>query len=120
MTTIALGVVMFTVVILALVAVLLLAKAQLVNTAEVTITINGQADNALKTPAGSTLLNTLTNNRLFLPSACGGKGTCGVCVCKVTSGGGSVRYVAPWPDELASILPLPTLTAGAASEGTEC
>ena len=90
MTTIALGVVMFTVVILALVAVLLVAKAQLVNTAEVTITINGQAENALKTPAGSTLLNTLTDNKLFLPSACGGKGTCGVCLCTVKSGGGSV------------------------------
>jgi Na+-transporting NADH:ubiquinone oxidoreductase subunit F len=90
MLTIVFGVVMFTVVILSLVAVLLVARSKLVNTADVNIVINGQTDNVLRTAAGSTLLNTLSANKIFIPSACGGGGTCGVCKVTVLSGGGSL------------------------------
>ncbi len=90
MLTVAMGVAMFCVVILSLVAILLAAKAQLVASGEVTITINDDPEKALKTPAGSTLLNTLAANRIFIPSACGGKGSCGVCKVNVKEGGGSL------------------------------
>ena len=90
MTTVALGVFMFTFVILALVAVLMVARNQLVATGDVTITINDDPDKALRTSAGGTLLSTLAANRIFIPSACGGKGTCGVCTVKVNDGGGAM------------------------------
>lgn len=90
MLTVAFGVGMFTVVILLLVVVLLLARSKLVNTADVTIGINDDPELALKTPAGSTLLNTLSANKIFIPSACGGGGTCGVCKVTVLAGGGSL------------------------------
>ncbi len=89
-TTVIIGMVMFPALILALVVILLFAKSKLVNTAEVTIGINGDPDHALKTPAGSTLLNCLSAKKIFLPSACGGKGSCGVCVVHVKSGGGTL------------------------------
>ncbi|MCA9659189.1 MAG: NADH:ubiquinone reductase (Na(+)-transporting) subunit F [Myxococcales bacterium] len=89
-TTIILGVAMFTFVILLLVLVLMAAKSKLVNTDAVTITINGDPDKALKVPAGTSLLNTLANNKIFIPSACGGKGTCGVCKVHVHEGGGAL------------------------------
>ena len=88
--TIAIGVGVFIAMILSLVAVLLAAKAKLVPSGEVTILINDDADKALKTPSGQTLLNTLTNNKIFIPSACGGKGSCGVCTVHVHAGGGSL------------------------------
>ena len=78
-TIIILGVAMFTFVILALVFILMGAKARLVSTEAVTLGINGDASLTMRVPAGSTLLNTLSNNKLFIPSACGGKGSCGVC-----------------------------------------
>ena len=90
METIIMGVVMFTVVILSLVAVLLLAKAKLVTSGEVTITINEDPDKALHVPAGATLLDTLGQNNIFIPSACGGKGSCGVCKVNIKEGGGSI------------------------------
>jgi len=90
MLTVLMGVAMFCFVILSLVAVLLVAKSQLVASGEVTITINEDPDKALKTPAGSTLLNTLAANKIFIPSACGGKGSCGVCKVNVKEGGGSL------------------------------
>lgn len=90
METIIMGVVMFTVVILSLVAVLLLAKAKLVTSGEVTITINDDPDKALHVPAGATLLDTLGQNNIFIPSACGGKGSCGVCKVNIKEGGGSI------------------------------
>ncbi len=85
-----LGVLMFTLVIVLLVLVLMLARSRLVNTEDVRITINEDPDKALVTPAGSTLLNTLIENKIFLPSACGGKGTCGTCTVKVLEGGGAL------------------------------
>ena len=90
METILLGVVMFTVMVVALVSVLLGAKAKLVNSEEVTILINEDPSKALKIPAGDTLLNVLSANKLFIPSACGGKGSCGVCKVHVHAGGGTL------------------------------
>ena len=90
MTTIFMGVFMFCAVIMFLVWVVLSAKARLVATGDVTITINGDPGSAITTPAGGTLLSTLAANKIFIPSACGGKGSCGVCKVKVRSGGGSL------------------------------
>lgn len=90
METILLGVLMFTVMVVALVSVLLGAKAKLVNSEEVTILINEDPSKALKIPAGDTLLNVLSANKLFIPSACGGKGSCGVCKVHVHAGGGTL------------------------------
>ena len=90
MVTILLGVLMFTVMVVALVSVLLGAKAKLVNSEEVTILINEDPSKALKIPAGDTLLNVLSANKLFIPSACGGKGSCGVCKVHVHAGGGTL------------------------------
>ncbi len=82
--------VLFTVIILALVAVLLAAESKLVQKGDVTIMINGDASKSITSGKGSTLLKTLVNHGVFLPSACGGGGTCGVCRCQVDSGGGDV------------------------------
>lgn len=90
MITVFMGVFMFCAVIMFLVWVVLSAKARLVATGNVTITINGDANSAITTPAGATLLSTLAANKIFIPSACGGKGSCGVCKVKVRSGGGSL------------------------------
>jgi len=81
---------MFCAVIISLVAVVLAAKAKLVASGDVSITINGDPDSALTTPAGGTLLGTLAANKIFIPSACGGKGSCGVCKVNVKDGGGSM------------------------------
>lgn len=86
--TIVLGVVMFTAIVLALVAVILSARAKLVNSGDVNIVINGEK--TLTVPAGGKLLQTLSDNGLFLPSACGGGGSCAQCKCVVESGGGSM------------------------------
>jgi Na+-transporting NADH:ubiquinone oxidoreductase subunit F len=90
MLTVVYGVIGFIVVILALVAVLLVAKSYLVASGEVTININDDPENSITTAAGGTLLGTLAANKIFIPSACGGKGTCGVCVVKVLDGGGAM------------------------------
>ena len=90
MTQIALGVVMFTAVILALVAILLSARRKLVASGDVSIVINDDPAKALHTPAGNTLLGALSNSGIFIPSACGGKGACGVCEVIVKEGGGDL------------------------------
>ena len=90
MTTILLGIFVFVFVIIALVAVLLLAKDRLVQSGDVTIAINGDPDNTIITRAGDTLLNTLSAQKIFIPSACGGKGSCGVCKANVLDGGGAM------------------------------
>ncbi|MDJ0787460.1 MAG: NADH:ubiquinone reductase (Na(+)-transporting) subunit F [Myxococcota bacterium] len=90
METILFGVIGFTAVILALVLVLMVAKSRLVPAGEVTIDINGDPDYAIKTGRGGTLLSTLAANKIFVPSACGGGGSCGVCTLKVLEGGGSI------------------------------
>lgn len=83
-----LGVVMFTVVVLALVGIILGARSKLVNSGDVSIEINGEK--TITVPAGGKLLQTLAANNLFLASACGGGGTCAQCKCKVFEGGGSM------------------------------
>jgi Na+-transporting NADH:ubiquinone oxidoreductase subunit F len=86
--TIVFGVGMFTAMILALVLVILFARARMVSTGDVTITINGERK--LTVPAGGKLLQTLSDADLFLASACGGGGTCAQCKCIVNEGGGSM------------------------------
>jgi Na+-transporting NADH:ubiquinone oxidoreductase subunit F len=90
MVTIGLGVLTFVVVVLALVGVLMAAKARLVSSGEVAISINDNPDLTLRTKSGGTLLGTLADNQVFIPSACGGKGTCGVCRVTVCEGGGAL------------------------------
>jgi Na+-transporting NADH:ubiquinone oxidoreductase subunit F len=81
---------MFTAVILAVVALLLAAKRKLVSAGDVTIVINEDPAKALKVAAGGTLLGTLADRGIFIPSACGGKGACGVCEVVVKEGGGDL------------------------------
>jgi Na+-transporting NADH:ubiquinone oxidoreductase subunit F len=88
MNTIILGVVMFTVVVLGLVAVILFARSKMVSTGDVKIEINGEK--TITVPAGGKLLQTLSEGGLFLPSACGGGGSCAQCKCVVNDGGGSM------------------------------
>ena len=83
-----LGVTMFTVVILALVAFIIAARSRLVASGDVNIEINGEK--TITVPAGDKLLQTLSNAGLFLPSACGGGGSCAQCKCIVGDGGGSM------------------------------
>ena len=71
-----LGVLSFTGVVLLLVAVILMARSQLVSSGEVSIEINGDSANAIRVPSGSKLLQTLADHKIFLSSACGGGGTC--------------------------------------------
>jgi Na+-transporting NADH:ubiquinone oxidoreductase subunit F len=73
-----------------LVGVLVFAKAKLVASGEVKIMINGDPANTITTSAGGTLLNTLSDQKIFIPSACGGKGSCGVCTVNVIEGGGAM------------------------------
>lgn len=78
----------FLLVILLLVIVLIVAKRYLVASGDVTITINGEKQ--VVAEAGSTLLNTLSTQNIYLPSACGGGGSCAQCKCQVTEGGGEI------------------------------
>jgi len=82
------GTIIFLFVIILLVVMLLVAKAKLAPSGPVTITINGEKE--LNANGGSSLLSTLSEAKLFLPSACGGGGTCGMCKCQVHAGGGSI------------------------------
>ena len=87
-TAIIYAVVVFLVVILLLVAILLLAKRFLVSSGNVKVTING--DKEYDVAAGGSLLSQLGEAGVHLPSACGGKGSCGQCKCQVLSGGGEI------------------------------
>jgi len=73
-----------------LVFILLFAQSKLVQSGDVNIIVNGDSDNPLIAPAGSTLLSTLATQKMFLPSACGGGGTCIQCKCIVNEGGGEI------------------------------
>ena len=81
------SVVVFVVVILLLVTILLQAKARLSPSGPVKLNINGDD---VEVESGTTLLTTLSSQKIFLPSACGGGGTCGMCKCQVTEGGGEI------------------------------
>jgi len=87
---IVLGVVMFTAMVLALVAVILAARSKLVSSGNVNIEINGDPEKTITVPAGDKLLSTLASAGIFVPSACGGGGTCAQCKCIVEEGGGSM------------------------------
>ncbi len=82
--------VVFSVVILALSFMLIAAKKRLVPQGKVKIIINGREDEPLEVQPGTSLLAALADNNIFLPSACGGGGTCAMCKCKVDEGGGEV------------------------------
>lgn len=82
------SIIVFSIVIFALVGILLGAKAKLAPSGPVQLTINGQEP--VEVESGATLLSTLGNNKIFLPSACGGGGTCAMCKCQVVDGGGEI------------------------------
>ena len=75
-------------IILVLVIILLVAKQYLTPSGKVKLTINGKTE--LEVEQGSSLLNTLSTNGVYLSSACGGKGSCGQCKCQVVEGGGEI------------------------------
>src|SRR5690606_8393751 len=89
-TTVVLGVVMFTVMVLVLVLFILAARSRLVSSGDVTIEINGDPEKSIVVPAGGKLLGTLASKGIFLASACGGGGTCAQCRCRVLEGGGGI------------------------------
>ncbi|WP_285131623.1 NADH:ubiquinone reductase (Na(+)-transporting) subunit F [Leclercia adecarboxylata] len=93
-----LGVVMFTLIVLVLSGLILVARSKLVNSGDVIIEINDEADKQIRTPAGDKLLNTLSGNGIFISSACGGGGSCGQCRVTVKEGGGDIL-----PTELSHI-----------------
>ncbi len=88
--SIAAAIAIFTAVILGLSCMLMYANKQLVPQGDVNIIVNGDTDNPLKAKPGSSLLNVLSDKNVFLPSACGGGGTCAMCECHVDAGGGDV------------------------------
>ena len=82
------GVGIFLVMTLLLVVILLVAKKYLVSSGKVTVTIN--IDKKVEVDSGAPLLSALAAKNVFLPSACGGKGSCGQCKCRVLEGGGNI------------------------------
>ncbi|MGB0176707.1 MAG: NADH:ubiquinone reductase (Na(+)-transporting) subunit F [Owenweeksia sp.] len=86
-TVIISSIVVFFIVIILLVSILLGAKAKLAPSGPVTLDINGEPR---EVDSGNTLLTTLSNQKIFLPSACGGGGTCAMCKCQVMEGGGEI------------------------------
>lgn len=84
------GVGMFTGIVLALVAIILVARSKLVASGNVRILINNDESKAISVPAGGKLLNVLADNKVFVSSACGGGGTCAQCKVHVHEGGGDI------------------------------
>ena len=82
--------VVFTSVILVLVLLLSIAEKKLIPQGDVKILINGDDSKSPVIKPGGTLLSALAENNIFVPSACGGGGTCSQCRCKVLSGGGDI------------------------------
>lgn len=93
-----LGVVMFTLIVLALTVMILFAKSKLVNTGDISVDINDDAEKSFVAPAGDKLLNMLSSHGIFVSSACGGGGSCGQCRVKIKEGGGDIL-----PTELSHI-----------------
>ncbi len=89
-STVIVGVVMFTAIVLALVMIILVARSRLVSTGNVHIGINEDPEKAIDVPAGGKLLNTLADKGIFVSSACGGGGTCAQCKVIVKDGGGDI------------------------------
>lgn len=86
--TVVISLAVFLAVILLLVVALLVLRAKLMPSGDVTLTIND--DKKLTVPTGNSLISTLAEQEVYLPSACGGKGSCGQCKCRVLSGGGDI------------------------------
>lgn len=84
------SIVAFLLIILLLTGLLVYAKSKLVPSGKVNIVINGEKDEPVQVAPGSNLLTTLSNEDIFLPSACGGGGTCAQCKCQVLDGGGEI------------------------------
>lgn len=93
-----LGVVMFTLIVLALTVMILFAKSKLVNTGDISVDINDDVEKSFVAPAGDKLLNMLSSHGIFVSSACGGGGSCGQCRVKIKEGGGDIL-----PTELSHI-----------------
>ena len=89
-TSTILSILIFSGVILILVILLNFAESKLLPQEEVSIKINGDDDKSIQIRPGSTLLSALAGKSIFLPSACGGGGTCALCKCQVNSGGGEI------------------------------
>lgn len=89
-TQIGIGVTMFTLIVLLLVAAILAARNFLVPSGDIRIEINDDPAKTLTVPAGGKLLQTLADQKIFVASACGGQGTCGQCKLKVLEGGGDI------------------------------
>ena len=90
MEQIFLGVTVVSIVIISLVLIINLAESKLLPQGDVSILINDDSDSEVKTRPGSTLLSVLAGQTIFLPSACGGGGTCAMCKCQVLEGGGDI------------------------------
>ncbi|MDH3543878.1 MAG: NADH:ubiquinone reductase (Na(+)-transporting) subunit F [Desulfuromonadales bacterium] len=84
------GVLIFTIIVMILVAVILVARSWLIPPGEVTLNINDDPDKSLSVNPGDKLLGVLGNHDIFIPSACGGGGTCAQCRVKIKSGGGDI------------------------------
>jgi Na+-transporting NADH:ubiquinone oxidoreductase subunit F len=94
----AVSLIVFTALIFALIGLILLVEAKVVKSEACTITINDDPEKALTVTGGKTLLTVLSDNKIYLPSACGGGGSCGTCKCVVTQGGRGIL-----PTELAHL-----------------
>ena len=90
MEQILLGVTVVSIVIVSLVLIINFAESKLLPQGNVSILINNDSENEIKTRPGSTLLSALATKTIFLPSACGGGGTCAMCKCQVLDGGGDI------------------------------
>jgi Na+-transporting NADH:ubiquinone oxidoreductase subunit F len=93
-----LGIVCLTIVILIMIVVLMFAESKLVHKGNVKILINDDPERSPEVEGGGTLLSVLSSQGIFLPSACGGGGTCAMCKCQVFEGGGDIL-----PTELTHI-----------------
>ncbi len=90
MSTIIAGIIAFPAIVLALVFVILYAKKLLIPSGNISIEINRDASKTLSVPVGGKLLGVLADQGIYVPSACGGGGSCGQCKCRVLSGGGDI------------------------------
>ena len=90
MIEIGLGVLIFTGIVMVLVALILITRSWLIPAGEIILNINKDAEKSLSVDPGDKLLGVLGNHNIFIPSACGGGGTCGQCLVKITAGGGDI------------------------------
>ena len=88
MSEFSISIILFITIVIALVAIILFARSKLVPSGNVKIEINGKK--TIEVPVGGKLLNVLADNKIFIPSACGGGGSCGQCSVDIHSGGGDI------------------------------